>query len=63
MYMNAHSSMLYKNKKIDTDKIKEYGYKNMPEVHRTNLKRLMSPEFFENEPIDFGEMKPLIEWL
>ena len=50
-------------KTIDTDKIIEYGYKNMPEVHRTNLKRLMSPDFFEGEPIDFGEMKPLIEWL
>lgn len=50
-------------KKINYDKIKELGYKNWPEAHRTNLKTLMSNEMFEGEPLNFGELKPLIEWL
>jgi len=50
-------------KKIDYDKVKAFGYKNWPEAHRTNLKTLMSKEMFEGEPLNFGELKPLIEWL
>lgn len=51
------------NKQIDYEKVKSLGYKEEPDVHKTNLKRLMSPEFFEGEPLNFGEMKSLIDWL
>lgn len=51
------------NKKIDYDKVKALGYKEDPDVHRTNLKQLMSPNFFEGEPLNFGEIKSLIDWL
>jgi Fe-S-cluster containining protein len=50
-------------KQIDYEKVKSLGYKEEPDVHKTNLKRLMSPEFFEGEPLNFGEMKSLIDWL
>lgn len=50
-------------KKLDYNKIKELGYKRMPDAHKTNLKTLMSEDFFEGEPIKFGEIKPLVEWL
>lgn len=52
-----------KTKRLDYNKIKELGYKKMPNAHKTNLKRLMSSDFFTDEPINFGEIKPLIEWL
>ena len=51
------------NKKFDYEKVKELGYKEEPTFHRTNLKMLMSPEFFEDEPLNFGEIKSLIDWL
>ena len=50
-------------KKIDYDLVKKYGYKKMPYAHKTNLKTLMSPKMFVGEPLQFGEIKPLIEWL
>ncbi len=49
--------------KIDYEKVKKQGYKNLPNAYRTNLKTLTSKDFFEEEPIIFGELKPLIEWL
>ena len=50
-------------KNFNLDAIKAGGYKNLPHPRKTNLKTLMSKEIFEGEPLDFGEMKPLIEWL
>lgn len=50
-------------KNFDYDKVKELGYKNYPKPYKTNLKNLMSETLFVDEPINFGEMKPLIEWL
>ncbi len=50
-------------KKFDFDKIEELGYKNIPHPRKTNIKTLMSPEMFENEPIEFGEIKNLVDWL
>lgn len=52
-----------KKKKFDYKKIEELGYKNMPNAHRTNLRSLTAPELFGDDPINFGEIKPLIEWL
>ncbi len=52
-----------KTRKIDFDEIEKRGYKNIPHPRKTNIKTLMSPEMFEGEPIDFGEIKSLIEWL
>ena len=51
------------NKKIDYEKVENLGSKEVPQAHRTDIKRLMSPEFFEDEPLDFGEIKSLIDWL
>lgn len=51
------------NKMIDYEKVKALGYKEEPDVHKTNLKRLMSADFFEGEPLKFGEIKSLIDWL
>ena len=50
-------------KKIDYEAVKNLGYKNLPTPYRTNLKTLMSPEMFVGNPLNFGEIKPLIEWL
>lgn len=50
-------------KKFDYDKIKKEGFKSLPKPHKTNLKTLMSPEMFECEPLQFGEIKSLVEWL
>lgn len=51
------------NKVLDYDKVKELGYKNLPNAYRTNLKALTSEELFEGEPIDFGEIHPMMHWL
>jgi hypothetical protein len=51
------------NKKIDYEKIKNLGYKNNPEAHRTDLKNLVSPAIFKDEPLNFGKIKSLIDWL
>ena len=50
-------------KKLDYDKVKKLGYKNIPQAYLLGLKNLMSEDIFENEKLDFGEIKSLIEWL
>lgn len=50
-------------KNFDYDKVKALGYKNYPRAHKVGLRNIMSKDFFEGEPINFGEEKPLIEWL
>ena len=52
-----------KTKKIDYKKVQEYGYKVKPNAYRTSLGTIMSEEIFKEDPINFGEIKPLIEWL
>jgi Fe-S-cluster containining protein len=60
-YSNVYDPI---NKKIDMEKVKKLGFKNIPHPRRTSLKTIMSPEMFEGDsPIDFGERKALIEWL
>ena len=59
-YSNVYDPV---NKRIDMDKVKELGFKNIPHPRRTTLNNIMSPEMFEGEPIDFGERKALIDWL
>ena len=59
-YSNVYNSA---SKKIDMDKVKELGLNNIPYPRRTNLKTIMSPDFFEGEPLDFGKRKQLVEWL
>ena len=50
-------------KKLDYDKVKELGYKNIPQAYLLGLKNLMSEELLEGTSLEFGEIKPLIEWL
>lgn len=50
-------------KKIDLELIKQNGYKNRPKAYDLSFKTLMSKDLFQNEVIDFGEIKSLIEWL
>ncbi len=52
-----------KDKIINYDLIKEKGYKSMPRAKKTNIYTLTSKEIFKSNPIEFGEIKPLIEWL
>lgn len=60
-YSNVYDPI---NKKIDMEKVKKLGFKNIPYPRKTSLKTIMSPEMFEGDsPIDFGERKALIEWL
>lgn len=53
----------FETKKIDYEKVKELGYKNIPQAYLIGLKNLMSEEFLGENKLDFGEVKPLIEWL
>ena len=50
-------------KKIDYENVKEKGYKTLPKVYKASLGILTNPEIFGGEGFDFGEVKPLIEWL
>ena len=59
-YSNVYDA---KNKRIDFNKVEQDGYKIFPNARKTNIKTLMEPEMFECEPLDFGEIKSLIEWL
>lgn len=59
-YSNVYDS---ENKKIDFEKVEKEGYKIFPNARKTNIKTLMSPEIFENDPIEFGEIKQMIEWM
>ena len=61
--LNYSKVYLKDEKKIDYEAIKKLGYKNYPLPRRTNLKTLMSKEIFIDDPINFGEIKALIEWL
>lgn len=49
-------------KRIDYDAVKALGYKIYPKARKTNIKTLMSEKMFECEPIQFGEIKSMIEW-
>ena len=53
----------FETQKIDYDKVKELGYKNIPQAYLIGLKNLMSEEFLGENKIEFGEIKSLIEWL
>lgn len=59
-YSNVYN---VENHSIDIEKIKEQGYKHLPNARKTNIKTLMSPEMFSGEPLNFGEIKPLADWL
>lgn len=59
-YSNVYDE---ENKRIDYDKVEAEGFKIFPNARKTNIKTLMSPEMFVDEPIIFGEIKSLIEWL
>lgn len=51
------------NKCIDYEKVQNDGFKIFPNARKTNLKTLMAPEMFEGEPLQFGEIKSLVDWL
>ena len=53
----------FETKKIDYNKVKELGYKNIPQAYLIGLKNLMSKEFLGDNELEFGEIKSLIDWL
>ena len=59
-YSNVYDE---KTKSIDFEKVKTDGYKNPPNARKTNIGTLTSPEMFEGEPLNFGEIKPLADWI
>ena len=59
-YSNVYDE---KNKRIDYDKVEALGFEIFPNARKTNIKTLMSPEMFEGEPLEFGEIKSLVDWL
>lgn len=48
---------------LDMDLVNKYGYKTTPKAYNLGLKTLMSEDLFDGEPLDFGEIKSLHEWL
>lgn len=51
-------------KRLDETLIAKHNCKNRPKAYNIGLKTIMSKEFFADEtPIEFGEIKSLIEWL
>ncbi len=52
-----------KEKLINLNLAKEKGYKNPPRAYKLNAKTLMNQNLFKEIAIDFGEIKPLIDWL
>lgn len=50
-------------KMLDENLIKNGEYKNTPKAYQIGLKTLMSEDLFEGEPLKFGEIKSLIDWL
>ena len=50
-------------KMIQLEKVKECGYKTIPEAHNLSRKNLMHLSVAEKLGLDFGETKMLIEWL
>ena len=59
-YSNVYD---FENLRIDMKKVRELGLKQIPYPRQTTLKRIMAPDLFEGEPLEFGERKALIEWL
>lgn len=50
-------------KMILLEKVKQYGYKTVPEAHNLSRKNLMNLYIVEKLGLKFGETKMLIEWL
>ena len=50
-------------KTFSMDLIKKHGYKAMPKTYDLRFKTLFNEEIFVDEKIDFGEIRPLMEWL
>lgn len=59
-YSNVYNE---NSKSIDFEKVEKEGYKNPPYARKTNIGTLTSPEMFEGEPLDFGEIKALADWV
>ena len=53
----------FETQKIDYEKVKELGYKNIPQAYLIGLKNLMSKDFLGDNKLEFGEIKSLIDWL
>lgn len=59
-----YSKVYDKQRKVLDEKlIKNGNYKNTPKAYQIGLKTLMSEDLFDGEPLHFGEIKSLIEWL
>lgn len=48
---------------LDMDLVEKCGYKNTPKAYNLSLTTLMDKDLFEDEPIEFGVIKDLYEWL
>ena len=59
-YSNVYDE---ESKTIDFEKVKKEGYQKPPYARKTNIGTLTSPEMFEDEPLNFGEIKSLIDWI
>lgn len=58
-------SKVYNNetKNFDFNKVEELGYTHIPKPFPVSRELLMDNSIFEEDPLDFGESKALIEWL
>lgn len=61
--LNYSNVFNYERRGIDFELVKKLGCKSKPKPYNTNLRTLMSPSMFEGEPIDFGEVKTMMEFL
>lgn len=48
---------------LDMELVEKYGFKKTPKAYNLSFKVLMDKDLFEGEPLDFGEIKSLHEWL
>lgn len=48
---------------FDENYVKEHKLKNSPKAYPLSLKYLLDKDLFEDNSLEFGEIKPLIEWL
>ena len=62
--MKLNYSNIYNDEKekFDYNKVKELGLKNPPKPFPVSRNLLMDKDLFADEPLNFGETKPLAKW-
>ena len=58
-----YSKVFDEDDMLDLEAVKNLGYKHYPQAFEITLGRLTDKRIFTDEILDFGEEKPLIEWL